>query len=140
MKKICLFLIVAPILFLSCKKNNDNPTCDLTVANLAGTYKLTSIRYKPAGGTESEVIGILPACKLDDLTTLKTDGNFTYQDAGVVCSPNGSYPGNWSLSGNTINLEGVPGTIEGFNCTTLVFFTMNLPNPGDKYTYRYVKQ
>jgi hypothetical protein len=139
MKKTLLAIFAIPVIFSSCKKDNEE-TCELSMSTLAGTYKLTSMRYKPNGGTESEVIGVLPACQLDDLTTFNVNGSFTYQDAGVACSPNGSYPGNWNLSGSTITIEAITGTVEGFNCTTLVYYRLNSPNPGDRYTFRYTRQ
>lgn len=130
-------------LFFSCKKSSSGgggTTCTLSVAAVAGTYKLTSLRYKPNGGTESEAIGALNTCQLDDLLIFNANGTYIYQDAGVSCSPNGTYPGDWTLSGNTLTLEAISSTVQSFSCTTLTYYTLNIPNPGDRYTFKYTRQ
>ena len=137
MKKIFLFSFVVGMMLSSCKKKKD--VCVTNMASVTGTYKLTSLRYKPSGGTETEIISSLPDCKRDDRYVLNANGVYNYQDAGTVCSPNGSFNGDWTLTGNTINIEGRVGTIQSFDCTTLVFYSTDVLNPGDKQTSTFVK-
>jgi hypothetical protein len=141
MRKIILSCVLLPF-FFSCKKSSSSgdSTCTLSVAAIAGTYKLTSLRYKPNGGTESEAIGALNTCQLDDLLIFNANGTYTYQDAGISCSPNGTYPGDWTLSGNTLTMEAISSTVQSFSCTTLTYYTLNIPNPGDRYTFKYTRQ
>lgn len=129
--------------FFACKKNDSGgsgATCSLSVAAVAGTYKLTSMRYKPNGGTESEVIGALNTCQLDDLLIFNANGTYIYQDAGISCSPNGTYPGDWTLNGNTLTMEAISSTVQSFSCTTFTYYTLNIPNTGDKYIFKYTRQ
>ncbi|MBK7560083.1 MAG: hypothetical protein IPP43_03130 [Chitinophagaceae bacterium] len=138
MKKIFVLSLVSLLVLSSCKKKED--PCVTNTASIAGTYKLTSLRFKPSGGTESEIISSLPTCRRDDLHVLNANGNYNYQDAGVVCVPNGNLVGSWSLTGNTIDLEGNTGTIQSFDCTTLVFYKNDFPAAGDKTTSVFVRQ
>lgn len=125
----------------NCKKDNTTP-CVISVATVAGTYKITSIRYKPSGSaTETEIINTLATCQRDDVSVLNANGTFAYQDAGLACTPSGNFAGDWVLTGTTaIDIEGRAGPIQSFDCTTLVFYQNNFPNAGDKTTYTYVKQ
>lgn len=138
MKKLFLFSIVTGIMLTSCKKKKD--TCVTNMTSIAGTYKLTSLRYKPSGGTETEILAQLPACQRDDLQVLNANGTYSNQDAGTVCSPNGSFTGDWTLTGNTIEINGRMATIQSFDCTTLIFYSTNVVNAGDKQTSTFVRQ
>ena len=143
MKKILFpaFVIVVISSFSSCDKNDDEPkTCPQNVASIAATYKLTSKRFKPSGGTESEIIGSLPACERDNLLVSNSNATFAYQDAGVICTPPINFAGDWSVSGSTLTLETQAGTIVSFDCTNLVFYVNNQPGAGDRTTYTYTKQ
>lgn len=49
--------------------------------------------------------------------------------------------GSWTLNGNTITSNGLlNGTIESFDCTTLIMFTKDVYMPGDKLTLILKKQ
>jgi hypothetical protein len=140
--KTILLLAFFSLVFISCRKDPPPATCTTNVASLSGTYKLTSLKYKAtASSTEQDYLVLMDACERDDLVTLNSNGTYTYTDAGTVCSPNGSDNGTWSLSGNTINSDGVvDGTIQNFDCATLVFYAEGIYIPGDRLTFTMTKQ
>ena len=105
MKKICLLIAIA-FVFISCKKKDDE-SCSFTEANLAGSYKVASVKYKASGSTtEVDYDQYAEACEKDDLWAFNADHTFVYTDIGIVCSPNGADQGMWSLSGNNLSIDG----------------------------------
>ena len=136
MKKILLIASISIFAFSSCDKDDDDD-CQTNVANLSGTYKLTALKYKPSGMAEIDLYATLDACEKDDLTILNSNGTYSYQDAGTVCVPDGSYAGTWSLSGNTITVDGDQGTISSFDCNIVTFYQ---ESGGDRITFTYDKQ
>ena len=130
-------------LFLfSCQKETPPPTCTITMAGLSGTYKIGAIQYRlTASSAPVDYLALMDACEKDDLLQLKNDGTYIYTDAGMVCSPNGSSTGTWSLSGTVLTSDGLlAGTIEGYDCKTLVCFIDNVNVPGDRVTQTLVRQ
>ncbi|RYY56406.1 MAG: hypothetical protein EOO05_18810 [Chitinophagaceae bacterium] len=128
MKKIlfsaCL-LTIMNLAFSSCSKGSgdeeeDEKECELTVASLAGVYKIISARRVDASGETDITHEIYEDCELDDTNELKADGTFVYSDRGAVCDPAGNFTGTWSVNGNTLRLESGLSNIESFNCTDLV--------------------
>jgi hypothetical protein len=140
MKKLFAIALIAFFALGSCKKKKD--ACVTNATTVSGTYLLTSMKYKQTSGSaDVEMIDILlDACEKDDLYILLSSGVFNYQDAGTVCSPAGSYTSTWSLSGNTLTIDGEPGTIQSFDCTNLVAFATDVFTAGDRITLTYVKQ
>jgi hypothetical protein len=136
-----LLLTVLCVFFSSCQKNKDE-NCTASVASISGSYKLTSLQYKINAGTPAQdYLVFLDACERDDIVTLNSNGTWSSQDAGVVCIPNGNDNGTWSLSGSIINSDGlIDGTIESFDCRTLVFFVADIYTNGDRLTFSMVKQ
>jgi hypothetical protein len=142
MKKIFLIAAVSMLAFSACNKDKDE-TCDVTVANIAGTYKLTGLTYKAnSSAQEQDFMSLIAACERDDLNILNANGSFSYQDAGTVCSPNGSYTGGtWTLTGNVIDIDGnYSGTIQSFDCRNLVFYEADVLTAGDRFTATFTKQ
>lgn len=144
MKKNLLVLSILTIVFLGCSKSDDNPinpACTITKENIAGSYKITAISYK-APGLPSPVDGmlLLDDCEKDDIYVLNVNGTLNYNDAGVSCSPPGSYSGTWSLNGNEITIDGQAFTIASFDCQKLVGKGTNLQTPGDEGTVTFTKQ
>lgn len=135
MKKILLPSLVCLIAFSGCKKDKND--CATDTEHVSGTYKLTAMKVKPSGGAEIDVLPFLDACEKDDLFILNANGTFNYDDAGTVCSPSGDYNSTWSLSGNTITLDGEAATVSSFDCHTLVI-TQN--DAGDVTTITMTKQ
>jgi hypothetical protein len=140
-KHYTLGFLLLTILCISCQKKPED-TCVTSVASISGAYKLTTLQYKlNASAPAQDYLVFMDACEKDDIITLKTDGTYTYQDAGTVCTPNGSDNGTWTLSGSVINSDGVvDGIIESFDCHTLVFYAKDVYTPGDRLTFTIVKQ
>lgn len=143
MKKL-FFLFVSSAVLFSCKKNNDNnSSCSIDVAHIAGAYKFTAYTYKqnPTSPDQDYFNVIFPnACERDDILTFNSNGNWTLTDAGVICSPANSDNGLWSLSGNTMNVDGDLSTIESFDCKTLVMVSSDVMVTGDKMKITLTKQ
>ncbi|MBN8699628.1 MAG: lipocalin family protein [Chitinophagales bacterium] len=142
MKKIMLSVMGLAVSLVSCQKEQSTLNgCTLSMASIAGTYKITSIRYKSASNApEQDYLAMMEPCEKDDLIKVNANGTADYQDAGTKCSPEGSYPSTWSLSGNTMTIDGVTGTIQSFDCRKLVITASGAFVPGDIYTVTYEKQ
>lgn len=145
MKKLIFGLVAIAVLTLtSCKKDEDEnqpENVTPTTVNLSASYKLSKVTAIYTGTTTEFDItnSYLPACKRDDVTTLKTDGTFVVVDAGSQCSPPGGDSGNWSLANTTtIIIKGVSFTIKKYNGTNLDI-SYNDPSMGTVTQY-YVKQ
>ncbi|MEQ1678665.1 MAG: lipocalin family protein [Chitinophagaceae bacterium] len=125
----------------SCKKEKD-ATCSPTVAAIAGTYKLAGLKYQQTlHSPEQDFLALKDDCEKDDLINLQAAGTWNYIDAGMVCSPSGTDAGTWSISGSTVISDGiVSGTIQSFDCHSLVVYSDNLIIPGDRITLTIVRQ
>src|SRR6476660_9412207 len=147
MKKLSFLPLVFSIIgmtFISCKKDKDKaPACATDVASIAGSYKFAAYTYKetPTSPEEDYMNIILPdACEMDDVLSFSTNGNYTITDAGTVCSPSGGDSGTWSLSGNSMNIDGDLATMESFDCKTLVLVYNDVNVTGDKLKITLDKQ
>jgi Lipocalin-like domain len=125
----------------SCKKEKAD-ACARTVAGIAGTYKVASVKYKAsATAAEEDYYALMEACEKDDLVDLEANGNYTYRDEGVACSPSGTYSGNWSIVANTIISDGIiAGTIQEYDCQNLIVYDTDVIIPGDRITLTIAKQ
>lgn len=141
-KKWALIAVLCAAGLLACQKNPGEQTCITTTAGIAGTYKLSAVEYKRnAASAPIDYLPFMDACEKDDLLQLKNDGTYTYTDAGLTCSPNGSDNGSWSVTGNKITSDGIiGGTIQSYDCKTLVAYIENVTVPGDRITQTLVKQ
>jgi len=128
----------------SCKKSKGDEAkdCALIMANVAGTYKLTALKYKPGAGLpEQDALPMREACENDDLIILKSDGTYLYQDAGTVCTPSGTDNGTWSLNGKILSSDGdIYGTVKSFDCKSFVYYIPDIYNSGDQLTFTLTKQ
>jgi len=141
MKKFSLLLL--PALFFACKKEDHKNTCTTDVSSISGSYKITAYAYKAsASSPEQDYYNIIftEACEKDDILTFNSNGNWTLKDAGVVCSPSGDDSGTWSLSGNTLSVDGDPATIESFDCKSLVVSNSDVLITGDKLKITLTRQ
>jgi hypothetical protein len=142
MKKTTLFILSAVLLF-SCKKDNEEPACTTNATSVSGSYKIASVTYKEnAAAAEVDFYTVIYAepCERDDVLTFNANGTYQATDAGTVCTPAGGNSGTWSLSGNTITLDGDASTIESFDCKTLVVVTPDNLVIGDKVKLTLTRQ
>ena len=143
MKRLLLPLLLSA-LFFACKKEDNKPaTCNTDVSSISGSYKFTAYTYKAsASAPEQDYFNVIftEACERDDILTFNSNGNWTLKDAGTVCSPSGDDNGSWTLSGNTMSIDGGPLTIESFDCKSLVLSNTNVDITGDKLKITLTKQ
>lgn len=142
---IKFFLLASLVVLGACQKekNNNLPdTCPINVSTISGTYALTSVKYKRSDfATEQDWMIFMDPCERDDRIFLSANGTYTYTDIGLVCNPNGNEAGTWQLNGKTITSDGlINGTIEKFDCKTLVFYIPDIFEPGDKMTFVITRQ
>ena len=133
-------LTIISLGFVGCSKDDDKPKNEITVANIAGTYKLTALEWKLPNGETEDVYAQLEDCNRDDLVQLKTDMTILFNDAGVVCDPPGDVSGSWELHGNHIVLGPVEGTITKFDGKTLVMVGEPYDEPGVEATTTLTRQ
>lgn len=140
---ICCTILIVPVILISCKPEKKD-LCPIKMATIAGTYKMTAMKYKAnATAPEKDLLIYLEDCEKDDLIILNPDGTSSYKDAGISCSPDGNKTGTWSLSGNTIisdDPDSGPEIIESFDCSTLVSYMSDVYIPGDRVTTTLKKQ
>ncbi len=136
--------LLAIIMFTNvrCKKNDDS-SCTTNAASITGSYKITAVTYKAtASSAEMDYFNLLfpDACERDDVLTFQTNSTYQLKDAGAVCSPSNDDNGTWSVSGNTMTIDGDATTIESFNCKTLVLVNSDTQTAGDKLKLTLTKQ
>lgn len=139
-----LLFTIAVAIGISCKKDDDKKTaaCTTDVASISGPYKITAYTYKqtPTSPEEDMLATFFDDCERDDVFSFNSNGNYAVADVGVVCSPSGGYSGTWSLSGNSMNVDGDIYTIESFNCKTLVLVSNDAIVTGDKIKLTLTRQ
>lgn len=147
MKKVItlslLFIVLGSIVMSGCQKPAaEQPACTTTLSGLAGTYRLTALKYKVnAHAAEQDFLQYLDACERDDLIRLNDNGTYVHEDAGTSCSPSGNENGSWSLNGNVLTSDDyMNGIISSYDCRTLVFYIDNMIVAGDRYIFTMVKQ
>ncbi len=142
MKKV-LFILLSAFTLISCKKDKDETACTSTAASIAGAYKITAVTYK-ASATSAEMdyftLVFPDACERDDVLSLNINGTYMLTDAGIVCSPPNTDNGNWSISGNTMTIDGDPSSIESYNCQTLILIQTGVQVAGDRYKITLTRQ
>jgi hypothetical protein len=132
--------LMATSLF-SCKKDNSNKECTVSEANLLGTYKIGTAKYKQsASSPEIDATSLIDACKLDDTQTFKSDHTVIYTDAGTKCDPAGDGTSTWSLSGNTLTAGGESSTITSFDCSEFTITESDVLMDGDSFIVTFKKQ
>ena len=139
--KTLLQLVLIPLVMASCQKETPDH-CARTMAGISGTYKPTGLTYKPGSTSpEQDYFAIKDACEKDDLVDLNLNGTYNYRDIGLVCSPEGSNSGTWSVSGNRVISDGLAdGIIQNFDCRTLVIAGSDVIVPGDRLTLTMERQ
>ena len=140
--KFCVAALSLITVFTSCEKDKEEDNCTLTRNNLAGTYKLTELKYKlSATLPEQDFLPLMEDCEKDDLLILNSNGTYNYTDVGIKCTPPGTDSGTWNLTGNNLQSDGIfEGEISSFDCKKVVYFVQNTNVQGDKLTFTMTKQ
>ena len=120
MKKIYSISIVFAFLFSSCKNENipPNATCNLTQANVIGTYKITSILYKLNPQTPAiDYFMYYDECEKDNLLIFNSNNTYIISEGATACSPTRTESGHWNLNQSLITINTELGTVTDFTCT-----------------------
>lgn len=136
-------MVVCSFIFFSCKKEkNESPACGINMDGLAGSYKLTKMQYKASADVAAvDFMNYLEDCQKDDITTLYSNGTYKYDDGGVVCEPSESDEGVWVVKDKAILSDGfINGTVESYDCKTLVYYMADVLVEGDKLTFTAERQ
>ena len=144
MKKLIVLTFAMAVIF-SCNKEKDKPAnkCTTDVPSISKSYRLTAYTYKqtPSSQEMDYYNTLFPdACDRDNVIKFNANGTYELIDAGLVCSPSGSDAGQWSLSGNTMQIDGEQMTIESFDCNKLVISSSNVMVAGDKLKITLIQQ
>ena len=121
------------LILVSCGKDKKDE-CTVSVANLSGNWKTTSVKYKAsASSPEVDYYNVIfsDACERDDYLTLKSDGTYMQVDAGTLCIPNNSPSGTWSVTSSSITMDASSSLIDDYSCNTLVLRYNNAIVSGD---------
>lgn len=136
-------VIILAATLVSCKKDRDESTaCELTAGSLSGTYQLTALKYKVTPSSpEQDYLLFMEDCERDDRIQLNSNGTYIYTDAGIICDPNGSGDGTWSVTGNQLQSDGLlTGTISSYDCRILTYYLKDVITTGDRITFTMTKQ
>lgn len=144
MKNLFFVLAVASTI-VSCKKSSPaENTCTVNATSIAGTYTISSIKYKSSSSaTEADWFTDLPDCQKDDTYELKADGTVSISEATNDCGlpPMPGSPSDWSLQNdNKVLVMGASLDIVSFNCSKLVVAEKNTMADGDIKTTTYDKK
>lgn len=119
--QLLLLLTVVSIITISnaCKKSNNSGSA-ITKENLAGSYTLTAVSITIPPFPAQNVLDSVPACQRDNIIKLNVDLTMENIDGGTKCVPPADFTSTWSLSGNSITVDTLSGTIKNFDGKTLV--------------------
>ena len=139
------FIALVVLFFVSCEKDDNGTSgCQLNSTSFTGTYRVTAIKYKqtPTSPEQDMYSTIYSSpCETDNVYIFSNTGSYQYSDAGVVCVPPDNFTGTWSLSGNTITIDGSNAQVSDFNCNSgFKLVANNVFTSGDIFTATYVRQ
>lgn len=142
--KTILIVTIISLFTFSCSSDDDNSnpsnTPGSTTANqaaLIGTWKFTSSSVNGVTDTNFWICDFEETYQITDNTiTINYYADPSGNDGGN-CELEGSNTTNYSISGNTITVEGYAQEITTLNATTLVLKEIY---EGDTYTETYTKQ
>ena len=126
MKRTSLILLALAIFVISCKKDDAPKVCASTVAEIAGSYKITKVMatISGVGTTDITSTALSNACRQSGVYQLNADRTLIYSE-NASCSSSGS--GSWNVSADssiTVSHNGggldFEGKVKSFNCTNLV--------------------
>ena len=159
MKKLVIFSLTIALLASCSKAGESEMNCNLNVASLSGSYRVTAVKYKATPTSPEEDYYNLffqDVCERDDIITLNANRTYTFIDASVKCFPPGDATGRWSLFNSTLGFDysstwsffglftptysGSSVKIDSFNCITLTWSNSDVINPGDKLIHILTRQ
>lgn len=145
MRKLILLTFVL-IAVTACKKKSTDTTVslDVTMANIAGTYKITAATATQSGITVDVYnnASVFPPCNKDDIYVFSASGTYTITDAGVTCSPPSNFSGTYSVntSAKTITLNGQVCNVISLTSSAAVVAQPNFMGSSATVTATYTRQ
>jgi hypothetical protein len=145
MKKILFFVLAAGI-FPGCDKNDDTTaSLDVTMANVAGNYKITAATMSSGGGSVDifNNATFFDVCDRDDVYGFTASGNYTVTDAGVQCSPANTDAGTYTVNtgAKTITIDGEIWTVTSLTSSRMVATQSNfMGSAGATGTVTFTRQ
>lgn len=134
--RISFYLLLLVAGFTSCKKD-DKKVTEISMANIAGTYKFTLMTYQYNNDPVENILQDLDACDQDNTVTFKVNSTYSYADIGLVCSPSSAHDGTWAVPNTTtLELDGESMTIDSFDGSNLKV-TNIYTSAGSTETYHY---
>lgn len=130
------------LLFVACKKDSKTQTCNISIDEIAGTYKVTKVESVTGGTTVDVSSSILTSCPASGIYKLNADKTLTYTEL-PACSGNGN--GTWDIVSGKISIiqtgngfDLVSATVNSFNCSVMVA-TQDI-GAGASFVYTFTKQ
>lgn len=147
MKRTLLPSLVLLSLFISCKKKeaSTDVELDVTLANVAGSYKITAAKLTTLGTTQDIYNDPMyfDLCEKDDIIRFTTSGTYTITDLGTMCNPPNNDAGVYSVNttAKTITVDGETGNVKSLTATKLIVEqTMGTGVSASSITVTYTKQ
>lgn len=139
MKKMLLGLCLIAAL-ASCKKDDDEVTCEVSIAGIAASYKITKIvNYFPSPLPDQDITTSMlsTSCEQNGIYQLKTDKTITYTEA-AGCGGDGT--GSWDIVSGKISIDAgsvflTDLTVSGWDCNTLTISQDLGAGLGIRYTF-----
>lgn len=143
MKKIFLLSSLFALAFVGCKKSSssNNNSCTLSASSIVGSYKMTAMVLTMAGQTVDifNNDSYTPPCSRDNIYTLNANGNYTVADGATACDPSDASSGTWTLSGNTLTMDGSDvSTVSEFTCSSFKIVSSGMQ--GESTTVTFTRQ
>lgn len=141
-KYLCMSLAVlsAGLFIISCKKDSPHKSSiDLLTQR---SWKIVADEERVGNtGSWTDNFSSYTACEKDDETVFKTNSTYEINEGLTKCNANDPQvyqTGTWSLNstGGTIDLDGVPATIDQLDDNTLILSSSSVINGVTTY-YRY---
>jgi hypothetical protein len=106
-------LLLAPVLFIACDKNDSSPAADAKTTLITSSswkYENAGVDGDRNGSIDLPLPAALPACLRDNTLTLSANGTGTVDEGPSKCDPAApqSTPATWSFASNQtmLNLGG----------------------------------
>lgn len=138
MKKIILAICVIATL-ASCKKSKDDITCEVSVAGISASYKITKVvAYFPSPLPDQDITSsILTSCELAGIYQMKSDKTVVYTET-AACGGTGT--GTWDVAAGKLSMSAgavdfVNVTVTGWDCGTLTLSEESGSGVGTRYTF-----
>lgn len=144
MKKLMIVLFACGIFTTACKKSKDAPPPPpppaLTMANVAGAYKIVADTTITPEGISSDLYANYQPCAKDDIWKFNADSTLEVTDAGDVCDPSSGWTGSWSLEEKNITVvaggTAMNGTVSKWDGSIMEVTLLFDDGSKDKMTFK----